>query len=61
MENPENITSEQVNVLLTGQVAADFRDFMADEILQTKSAAGYKLIVEGLRRWKANQDKEAAA
>lgn len=58
MENPDKVISEQVNVLLSGQEAEDFREFMAEEVLQTKSSAGYKLIVEGLRRWKGNRQTE---
>ena len=60
MENQEKFASAQVNVLLQGQEAEDFREFMAQEILQTKASAGYKLIVEGLRRWKAQRQREAA-
>ncbi|MCI0488956.1 MAG: hypothetical protein L0229_20380 [Blastocatellia bacterium] len=46
---------EQVNVQLQGQDAEDFRAYIGTEVLPTKAAAGTKLIIEGLRRWKAEQ------
>lgn len=60
MEKAETIkAAEQVNVLLQGEEAELFREYMGDEAILAKSAAGYKLIVEGLRRWKRSRELEA--
>ena len=59
MQNLDNLKNEQVNVLLSPEDAETFAAYMREEVIQTKSAAGLKLIVEGLRRWKARQEVAA--
>lgn len=52
---------EQINAKLQGGDADLFREYMLEEAIQLKSAAGYKLIIEGLRRWKRSREAEGEA
>lgn len=60
MEKAETIRSEQVGIILQDNDAELFREYMEHEALKLKSAAGAKLIIEGLRRWKRSRQTEQA-
>jgi hypothetical protein len=53
-----NQKPEQVNVQLKNDNARLFLLYMDEEAIQNKSAAGFQLIVQGLRQWKAQRDKQ---
>jgi hypothetical protein len=52
---------EQVNVQLKGENARLFLQYMEEVPIQNKSAAGFQLIVQGLRQWKAAKERATDA